>query len=140
MPLYSNKQPIQSLGGNCILWRARFESGADELRCTLPPAQVEVTEWNPAISPRYAGEWVITIDAPGELELLSYDISHNEQPLLGRGFPAVQWVKSESRIYISMVDWDGQPGPVFTGPGDAIMISLWLQNTSIGRTYAQETP
>ena len=29
MPLYTNKQPIESLGGNCILWRARFESGDD---------------------------------------------------------------------------------------------------------------
>ena len=46
MPLYSNKQPIESLGGNCILWRARFESAANELRCTIPPADVEVTSWS----------------------------------------------------------------------------------------------
>lgn len=138
MPLYSNKMPIQSLGGNCILWRARFESADNELRCTIPPATVEVTEWNPAGGNDYAGEWNFIVDAPGELELLSFDISHNEQPFLGRGFPVVQWNKAESRIYISMVDWNGLPGPVFAGPGDAIMISLWFQNTSIGREYARE--
>ncbi len=137
MPLYSNKMPIESLGGNCILWRARFESAANELRCTIPPATVEVTEWSLGAN-RYAGEWNFIVDAPGELELLSFDISQNDQPGPSRGFPVVQWDKGQSRIYISMVDWDGQQVPVLLGPGDAIMVSLWFQNTSIGRTYARE--
>ncbi len=138
MPLYSNKQPIESLGGNCILWRARFESADNELRCTIPPADVEVTSWS--IGPnRYAGAWEITIDAPGELDLLSFDISHNEQPLTGRGFPTVQWVQQDSKLIITFVNWDGQTTPVFAGPGDAVMISVWFQNTSIGRTYARQT-
>ena len=137
MPLYSNKMPIRSLGGNCILWRARFESAANELRCTIPPATVEVTEWSPGVT-SYAGEWNFIVDAPGQLDLLSFDISQNDQPGPSRGFPVVQWDKAQSRIYISMVDWDGQQVPVLLGPGDAIMISLWFQNTSIGRTYARE--
>jgi len=109
MPLYSNKMPIESLGGNCILWRARFESAANQLRCTIPPAQVEVTNWYTFAGNDYAGSWEITVDAPGELDLLSFDISHNEQPATGRGFP------------------------------DAVMISVWFQNTSIRRTYARQT-
>ena len=136
MPLYSNKMPIQSLGGNCILWRGRFESADDELRCTVPPADVEVTEWSPGPT-RYAGEWNFVIEAPGELDLVSYDISHNEQPTLGRGFPVVQWNQAESRVYVSMVDWDGNQVPVLLGPGDVVMLSLWFENTSIGRTYAR---
>ncbi len=76
MPLYSNKQPIEALGGNCILWRARFESAANELRCTIPPADVEVTNWYTFAGNDYAGSWEITVDAPGELDLLSFDISH----------------------------------------------------------------
>lgn len=140
MPLYSNKQPIQALGGNSILWRARFESGPNELRCTLPPGQVNVTEWNTFGGDEYAGEWEVVIDAPGELDLISYDISHNEQPPLGRGFPVVQWNQATSTLAISMVDWDGVPGPVFVGAGDAIMISVWFKNTSIGRQYAQVSP
>ena len=125
MPLYSNKMPIQSLGGNCILWRGRFESADDELRCTIPPADVEVTEWSPGPT-RYAGEWNFVIEAPGELDLVSYDISHNEQPTL-----------AESRVYVSMVDWEGNQVPVLLGPGDVVMLSLWFENTSIGRTYAR---
>ena len=137
MPLYSNKMPIQSLGGDCILWRARFESAANELRCTIPPAQVDVTEWNNLGGDDYAGEWNFVIDAPGELDLISFDLSQNEQPNLGRGFPVVQWNQAQSRLYISMVDWDGNQVPVLLGPGDAVMISLWFQNTSIGRQYAR---
>ncbi len=139
MPLYSNKQPIEALGGNCILWRARFESADNELRCTIPPAQVDVTQWYTFGGNDYAGAWEITVDAPGELDLLSFDISHNEQPALGRGFPTVQWVKAQSKLIITMVNWDGGATTVFAGPGDAIMISVWFQNTSIGRTYARQT-
>jgi len=138
MPLYSNKMPIESLGGNCILWRARFESADNELRCTIPPAQVDVTQWYTFAGNDYAGAWEVIIDAPGELDLIAFDISHNEQPALGRGFPSVQWNQATSTLTITMVDWDGQPNPVFAGPGDAIMISVWFQNTSIGRVFAQE--
>ena len=137
MPLYSNKMPIESLGGNCILWRARFESADNELRCTIPPAEVNVTSWLGAPN-QYAGAWEVIIDAPGELDLIAFDISHNEQPALGRGFPSVQWNQATSTLTVTMVDWDGQPNPVFAGPGDAIMISVWFQNTSIGRVFAQE--
>ena len=37
-----------------------------------------------------------------------------------------------------VVNWDGQQVPILLGPGDAVMVSLWFQNTSIGRTYARE--
>ena len=139
MPLYSNKQPIESLGGNCILWRARFESAANELRCTVPPANVQVQSWLPFLGNDYAARWTVQIDAPGELDLLSYDISFNDQPLVSRGFPTVSWNVATSTLGFSLVDWDGAVQPIFAGPGDAIMVSLWFQNTSIGRTYAQET-
>ncbi len=137
MPLYSNKMPIESLGGNCILWRARFESADNELRCTIPPAEVNVTSWLGAPN-QYAAAWEVIIDAPGELDLIAFDISHNEQPALDRGFPSVQWNQATSTLTITMVNWDGQPTPVYAGPGYAIMISVWFQNTSIGRVFAQE--
>ena len=147
MPLYRGKTTIQSLGGDRIEWKARFECREKEdgtgyeLAVTCPPAEITNISFFPTTPPGpNAGlprRWAIQVKARGPLVLESYDVGFEDpDPPVFRGFVAVGWNEATSTVDIARVNWGGGGAPAMQ-VGDVVLLTLWLRNTSIPLVYSQ---
>jgi len=145
MPLYRGKTTIQSLGGNRIEWKARFEcrENADgtgyELAVTCPPAELTSVAWVPPGGPNEGlpRRWAIKVKGRGPLVLESFDVGFEDpDPPVFRGFVAVGWNEATSTVDIGRVNWGGGGAPAMQ-VGDVVFLTLWFRNTSIPLVYSQ---